>query len=173
MKIYTKTGDAGSTSLIGARTSKAALRVDTYGEIDTLNSLINVVISLTTDYNEYLTRISNFLFKVGHDIANIDNSKAKVDQSETLWLEESIDSLDAELKDFNHFILPGGTLVASHLHVCRTQARKCERKIVSLNENEDLNQEVMIYINRLSDFLYTLACVENVRHGKDLIKVTI
>ncbi len=171
MKVYTKTGDLGTTSIIGERVSKDDLRVDAYGTIDTLNSHINVVMSLKSDYNEYLIRISNYLFSVSHDLAQTDSSKYKIKSEEIVWLEESIDFLTKSLEDFNHFVLPGGTVAASHLHVCRCVCRECERKIVRASHKFEVNENVLTYINRLSDFLYTLACYENVVSDVKLIAV--
>ncbi len=171
MKVYTKTGDLGTTSIIGDRVYKDDLRVDAYGTIDTLNSNINVVMSINSAYNEYLVRISNYLFSVSHDLAQTDSSKYKINIEEIVWLEEKIDFLTQSLEGFNHFVLPGGTTTASHLHVCRCVCRDCERKIVRASHKFEINENVLTYINRLSDFLYTLACYDNVVSDVELIEV--
>lgn len=171
MKVYTKTGDLGSTSIIGERVSKDDLRVDAYGTIDTLNSNINLVMSINPTYNEYLVRISNYLFSVSHDLAQTDKTKYKIKEEEILWLENHIDELSKSLADFNHFVLPGGTQTASTLHICRCICREAERKIVKASKQFDINDKVLIYVNRLSDFLYTLACYENVQNNVELIEV--
>lgn len=171
MKIYTKTGDLGTTSIIGERTEKDDLRVDAYGTIDTLNSNLNLVMSINNSYNESLQRISCYLFTVGHDIAQSNKHNIKVDESETEWLEEEIDRLSKSLKMFNHFVLPGGTQTASQLHICRCICRECERKVVKANKKYFINDKVLVYLNRLSDYLYTLACYENVVNNVELFEV--
>ncbi len=171
MKVYTKTGDLGTTSIIGDRVYKDDLRVDAYGTIDTLNSNINLVMSTNDKYNEYLVRISNYLFTVSHDLAQTDNTKYKMNEEETKWLESNIDDLTNHLTEFNHFVLPGGSVSASQLHICRCICRECERKIVKASHEFDINEKVLTYINRLSDFLYTLACYDNVVNNIQLIEV--
>ncbi len=173
MKVYTKTGDNGTTSLIGERTTKDDIRVDAYGTIDTLNSHINYAMSLCNDYNSCLIRISQYLFTVSHDLSQTDKTKYKVDNVEIEWLESMIDTLTKELEQFNHFVLPGGTQFASFIHICRTICRTCERKIVSAQRSHDVNEYVLTYINRLSDFLYILACYDNHESKVELIPVKI
>lgn len=172
MKIYTKTGDKGQTDLIGERASKCDLRVDAYGNIDLLNSHINLVMSIDPKYNEYLLRISNYLFTVGHDLSQTDSSKYKTDDVEIDWLEDQLDDLIAKIGDFNHFVLPGGTIVASNLHICRAVCRTCERKIVLASQSHQINEYALKYVNRLSDFLYMLACYDNHVSNVELHKVT-
>ncbi len=161
MKIYTKTGDKGSTSLIGDRTSKDNIRVDSYGEVDNLNSHLNFAMSVCDEYNEDLIRISNYLFTIAHDLSQCDASKMKAVESEITWLEERIDFYTDNSVGFEHFVLPGGNMFASSIHMCRTICRSCERKIVGVSKSYDVSENVMMYINRLSDYLYALACYEN------------
>ncbi len=171
MKIYTKKGDKGKTSLIGELTTKDDFRVDAYGTVDTLNSHLNYVMSLSNEYDEYLVRISNYLFHIGHDLSQTDSTKYKVDEKEIEWLEINIDYFTDKIGDFDHFILPGGTQVASYLHICRTICRTCERKIVKASKYHQINDNVLTYINRLSDFIYMLACYENYNSKVPLRKV--
>lgn len=173
MKVYTKTGDKGTTGIIGARVSKDDLRVEAYGNIDTLNSNINLVMSTDDTYNKYLTRISNYLFSVSHDLAQTDPTKYKLKAEEITWLEQCIDELTAKIEGFNHFVLPGGTVVASQLHICRCICRECERRIISASHKFDINELTLVYMNRLSDFLYTLACFENHQNKIELIEVVM
>ncbi len=171
MKVYTKTGDKGTTSLIGERTTKDDLRVDAYGTVDTLNSHLNYAMTLNSNYTSYLTRISNYLFAIAHDLSQTDSTKYKVDNLEIEWLEKKIDEMSQNLGDFNHFVLPGGTSFASFTHICRTVCRTCERKIVASAKVYDINEFVLTYINRLSDFLYILACYDNKECGVELTSV--
>ncbi|MFV0499095.1 MAG: cob(I)yrinic acid a,c-diamide adenosyltransferase [Bacilli bacterium] len=171
MKVYTKTGDKGTTSIIGERVFKDDLRVDAYGTIDTLNSHLNLVRSIEPKYDEYLIRISNYLFIVSHDLAQTDSSKYKVKYSEIDWLEECIDKFTTKIENFNHFVLPGGNITASNLHICRCICRECERKIVKVSKKFDFNGDVLTYINRLSDFIYIIACYENTINNIELIEV--
>ncbi len=171
MKVYTKTGDKGTTSLIGERTTKDDIRVDAYGTIDTLNSHLNYAMTLSDEYNACLIRISQYLFTVSHDLSQTDASKYKVDDREIIWLEGMIDTLTKSLDQFDHFVLPGGTSFAAYIHICRTICRTCERKIVSAAKSYDVNEFVLTYINRLSDFLYILACYDNHESNVELIPV--
>lgn len=171
MKVYTKTGDNGTTSLIGERTTKDDLRVEAYGTIDTLNSHINYAMALDNTYNDKLIRISNYLFTVSHDLSQTDSSKYKVDNTEILWLESEIDDLSSKIESFNHFVLPGGNQFASFIHICRTICRSCERRIVSASHKYDVNDFALTYINRLSDYLYMLACYDNHINNIELVEV--
>lgn len=166
MKIYTKTGDQGTTALFsGGRVSKAHPRVEAYGTVDELNSALGVVRALQPTSDEWLHRIQVELFTLGADLATPLASEAswvvRVSAEPITWLEERIDEMSAMLPQLQNFILPGGCLVAAHLHVARTICRRAERLTVELSEAEEINPQVVIYLNRLSDFLFTLARYEN------------
>jgi cob(I)alamin adenosyltransferase len=172
MKIYTRSGDLGQTSIIGGRVDKDDLRVEAYGTVDELNSLLGQVISLI-DVNRYhdlradLLEIQHELFDCGHDLALIraDQSHFKVMDEMIARLETWIDKYDAETPDITRFILPGGSLLSASLHVCRTVCRRAERRVVTLAKTSEINDEVRKYLNRLSDFFFTIARVANVREG--------
>jgi cob(I)alamin adenosyltransferase len=172
MKIYTKTGDDGTTSLFsGGRVSKTHLRVEAYGTIDELNSILGVVRahqpSQKTD--AWLAQIQRQLFNLGADLATPLDSKSdwvvRMDADTVVWLENGIDEMTAELPELKHFILPGGSPAAAQLHVARTVCRRAERLIVSLQSQEPIGDHVLNYLNRLSDFLFTLARWENMQAG--------
>ena len=170
MKIYTKTGDTGETSLFaGGRTSKDDVRLHAYGTVDELNSILGIVIAAKVDKNltEQLKRIQIELFSVGADLATpLDDQVAwirRVDEDMTRVLETEIDTFELELEPLKNFILPGGTPAAANLHLARTVCRRAERWIVSLADSA--NPFVLTYINRLSDWLFIVARVENTRAG--------
>lgn len=169
-KIYTKTGDAGKTGLWGGgRISKNHPKVRAYGEVDELNSVIGIVLSdlpkpLAT-LGATLSRIQEELFVVGAILATPANEQKRltppfdrgvpVEDSENL--EREIDRMTAELKPMKHFILPGGAPAASRLHLARTVCRRAEREVVALNEQDPVPSSLLVYLNRLSDFLFTAA----------------
>ena len=172
MKIYTKTGDDGTTSLFsGGRVSKTHLRVEAYGTVDELNSILGVIRahqpSQKTD--AWLAQIQRQLFNLGADLATPLDSKSdwvvRMDADTVVWLENGIDEMTAELPELKHFILPGGSPAAAQLHVARTVCRRAERLIVSLQSQESIGDHVLNYLNRLSDFLFTLARWENMQAG--------
>ena len=168
MKIYTKTGDAGKTSLFdNTRVWKSNERIIAYGTIDELNSTLGIAISLDLDtkVKEVLIKIQNDLFIVGSDLANPDMTDTKIRTTEKMvnFLEESIDSFESELPKLTSFILPGGTLLASILHLSRTITRRAETYVVGLSQNEEISTIPTVYLNRLSDLLFVLARVSNKR----------
>ncbi|MGI0082180.1 MAG: cob(I)yrinic acid a,c-diamide adenosyltransferase [Nitrosopumilaceae archaeon] len=168
VKIYTKTGDNGSTGIIGgARMSKSNPRIIAYGEVDELNSLLGIVLSsnLDNDIRDLLVQIQNDLFVVGADLANSDlkNTLNRITEDMVHFLEDHIDRLETELLPITYFILPGGDSVASQIHLARAIARRAETHIVYLSEKEPINKKCQIYINRLSDLLFVLARVINKR----------
>lgn len=171
MKIYTKTGDDGTTGLYGGgRVSKASARIECYGTVDELNSVLGMTLSrdCSPECRRYLTAIQHTLFVLGADLATPNDSKASVDRIEehnATQLEQWIDELDARLEPLKNFILPGGTESASTLHVARTVCRRAERLCVGAHEVEDLGDAVVHYLNRLSDFLFMLARWENQAAG--------
>jgi cob(I)alamin adenosyltransferase len=173
MKIYTKTGDDGTTSLFsGGRVAKTHLRVEAYGTVDELNSVLGLARAhrphAKTD--EWLTQIQNHLLRMGADLATPLDAKAdwivRIDAGAVTWLENTIDVMDAQLPELKNFILPGGTPAAATLHVARTVCRRAERLVVALKEQENIGEYPPIYLNRLSDFLFTVARWENMQAGE-------
>jgi len=168
VKIYTKTGDDGSTGLIGGnRVRKSSPRIIAYGAVDELNSSLGIALSLKldADISNLLTKIQNDLFTVGADLANPDlkNAANRVTNDMVLFLESSIDKLETELEPITYFILPGGDQIASQLHMSRAISRRAETCVVYLAEIEEINKTCKIYINRLSDLLFVMARVVNKR----------
>jgi cob(I)alamin adenosyltransferase len=168
MKIYTKTGDDGTTSLFsGGRVRKDHLRVEAYGTIDELNSILGVVRALQPHptIDAWLYRLQYELFNLGADLATPPDAKSawviRVTPAQVTWLEQSIDEMDAQLKPLKHFILPGGTAVSAQLHVARTVCRRAERVMVTLAEHETLGEATQQYVNRLSDWLFIVARYAN------------
>ena len=166
MKIYTKTGDKGQTSLYGGkRVSKSGLRIHTYGTVDELNAQIGLLKDLLTDIEliDYLLNIQNDLFVIGGMMATpMDNQKRweslpKINESNVVSLEREIDRIDSLLAPMTHFILPGGHPIVSHCHIARTICRRAERFSVELSEQESIDTVVVGYLNRLSDYLFVLA----------------
>lgn len=173
MKIYTKTGDDGTTSLFsGGRVPKHHLRVESYGTVDELNSCLGVVraSSPSPKTDDLVTIIQNHLFRLGSDLATPMDAKAdwlvRITPDEVIWAEETIDDLTQSLPELKHFILPGGVLAGAHLHMARTICRRAERLVVALAENEAINDASLVYLNRLSDCLFTLARYENAQHDE-------
>jgi cob(I)alamin adenosyltransferase len=167
-RIYTKTGDDGSTGLIGGkRVAKSSQRIIAYGAIDELNSSIGIVLSskLDNDIHELLEKIQNDLFVVGADLANPDLqiSNNRITESMVNFLETSIDKFEQELSPITYFILPGGDIIAAQIHLARAISRRAETCIVQISEKESINKTCQIYINRLSDLLFVLARVINKR----------
>jgi len=173
LKIYTKTGDKGDTGLIdGSRTLKSDLRIMAYGEVDEANSHIGLMISnikgnsILDDLEKILLDIQHDLFVLGADLANpknAKNDKILVKKEMIANIENYIDKLESELAPISYFILPGGTVESSLLHICRTIVRRAERTAVALSKEQKINHYVLMYLNRLSDLLFVLARVTNNR----------
>lgn len=171
MKIYTRTGDQGQTSVIGGRVSKDDAQVEAYGTIDELNSFVGQARSLMdgnerfADTAEQLLQIQHELFDCGSDLAYArpDANTYKVSGEMPQRLEEWIDALTVENPKLERFILPGGSPLASILHVCRTVCRRAERRTITLAHTAEVNPEVAVYLNRLSDYFFTLARTANTR----------
>ena len=168
MKIYTKTGDEGKTSLFdNSRVWKSDKRIMSYGAVDELNSSIGIALSLELDneIKEILIKIQNDLFIVGSDLANpnMTDNKIRTTEEMIIFLEQKIDLLEPQLKPLTSFILPGGTLLASILHLSRTISRRAETHVVALSKTEDICKEAVIYLNRLSDLMFILARIVNNR----------
>ena len=172
-KVYTRTGDDGSTSLGGGqRVRKDSLRVEAYGTVDELNSQIGVALAvgLSAPLPEELRRIQNDLFHLGSDLCILEEDKAKrpvprIEQRHVTALEEVMDRLSMELPALENFVLPGGTIGASQLHVSRTVCRRVERLLVSLAREEPVGEWTVPYVNRLSDTFFVMARFENRRKG--------
>lgn len=163
MKIYTKKGDRGETSLLGgSRVPKDHLRIESYGTVDELNSHLGLLRDmLKGDYHDELVRIQNELFDLGSLLA-LEKGDHKfelkqIDGSQVEWLESEMDRMNEDLEPLKNFILPGGCLPASQAHVARVVCRRAERLLVSLSETEELEDTLIAYLNRLSDYLFVLA----------------
>jgi cob(I)alamin adenosyltransferase len=174
MKIYTKTGDAGRTALIGGgRVSKDHGRVAAYGDVDELNAVLGVVMAHSIDapLNQLLHAIQRDLFAIGAQLADpkarvgARKAKAAVTPAQVARLEQEIDRREAELPPLTAFILPGGSTLGAYLHLARTVCRRAERTIVTLGRKQTLDPLIVVYVNRLSDLLFVLARHENHRSG--------
>ena len=168
MKIYTKTGDDGTTGLIGnKRVKKSNPRIASYGMVDELNASIGIILSakIGKDIHDLLTKIQNDLFVVGADLANPDlkNKSNRVTTEMITYLEKEIDRLEEKLSPITYFILPGGDLIASQVHLARAICRRAETNMVSLSEIDEVNNLCLIYMNRLSDLLFVVARTINKR----------
>jgi cob(I)alamin adenosyltransferase len=164
MKIYTKTGDKGTTALFGGkRVSKADLRIDTYGTIDELNSWIGLLRDQPANEkrNDFLINVQDRLFTIGSILATEPgNAKVKIPalaDDDIHALEKEIDLMDSELEPMRFFILPGGHQSVSFCHLARTVCRRSERLTIALHHQEPVNEKVIQYLNRLSDYLFVLA----------------
>ncbi|HAB90047.1 MAG TPA: cob(I)yrinic acid a,c-diamide adenosyltransferase [Bacteroidetes bacterium] len=165
MKIYTKTGDKGETGLFGgSRVSKADLRVEAYGTVDELNSVLAVVIEHVGQMNlsiEGLLKVQDMLFRIGSHLASLDNPKSEflpvLNALEIDRLENEIDNLTNELPPLKNFILPGGCLGNAHCHMARSVCRRAERRVVGLDSTLDSVAFIIQYLNRLSDYLFVLS----------------
>ena len=180
MKIYTKKGDKGETDLIGGkRVSKSDPRIMAYGLIDELNSNIGLTLSFLSSKNrtlfpdliDLLIKIQNDLFAIGSDLADptypMENQYtiSRTDKEMASYLEFAIDELDKELLPIKFFILPGGSIESSILHVTRSIARRTETAVAALSKNQTINPAILIYLNRLSDLLFVAARLANKRNG--------
>lgn len=168
MKIYTKTGDDGSTGLFGGeRVSKSSLRVECYGTLDELNSALGIANSeiKNDQLNKLLIEIQNKLFTVGGQLATpIDKSEknlVRLVSEDISFLENNIDLFEEKIEPLKQFILPGGTKGASLLHFARSVCRRAERLVTSLSQKEEISNLILIYLNRLSDLLFVIARYEN------------
>jgi cob(I)alamin adenosyltransferase len=167
VKIYTRTGDAGETSLFGGgRVRKDDPRIDTYGTVDELNSFIGVVRATWpgSSVDEELSRIQSDLFDVGAQLAAPGNDRFRgPDGQRVAALEAAIDEMERDLPPLKSFILPGGSPAAAQLHVARTVCRRAERLVVALGDGS--LDETVVYLNRLSDYLFVAARFANARHA--------
>ena len=171
MKIYTKTGDKGTTALFGGtRVKKYNLRIESYGTVDELNSYIGLIKDqeINSYIKESLLKVQNDLFTLGAMLATPPEKETlksgkerlnipKIDSDSILFLENEIDKMDALLPQMTHFILPGGHQSVSFCHIARCVCRRAERLSVELNDQENIHNDIIKYLNRLSDFLFVLA----------------
>ena len=183
-KIYTRTGDNGTTGLVdGSRRSKADARMCAIGDVDETNSALGVAISaleradFDADCVTGLRRIQNDLFDLGADIATPGEDFApsqmalRIVASQVDWLESAIDAANDQLDPLTSFILPGGSESAAGLHLARAITRRAEREMVAASATESLNPLALAYINRLSDYLFVLTRLVNKAHGGDILWV--
>lgn len=173
MKIYTKTGDLGTTGLFGGgRVPKHHLRVAAYGEVDETNSFLGLAAAQCPDpdLRQRLERIQAEMFEVGADLATPLDAKTsyvvRVSPAKIERLEQEIDAWEEELPPLQNFILPGGAAVGATLHIARTVCRRAERAVAALAETEGIQPEAQRYLNRLSDWLFVVARVVNHRLGQ-------
>lgn len=178
MKLYTRTGDDGSTGLFGgSRTHKDSLRVATYGTVDELNSVLGMAVCAAADdavqpIRDMLIQMQSRLFDLGADLATPmqgENAKqtVRIVDRHVEELEQWIDRVSGELPAMTHFILPGGSELAARLHMARCVARRAERLVVTLNREQLLGDSVVPYINRISDLLFAMARWANLLQGID------
>ncbi len=171
MKIYTKTGDTGYTSLIGGtRVPKHHIRIESYGTVDELNSYIGLISDQNIAHEDkaILKEIQDRLFTIGSSLASDpEKSKMKIPdlhEEDILLLENEIDKMNESLQPLKHFILPGGITASSYCHLARCVCRRAERNVVHLAEESFVDDKITIYLNRLSDYLFTLARKVNADH---------
>ena len=171
MKVYTKTGDKGTTALFGGtRVPKDHIRIESYGTVDELNSYIGLIRDQEIDsrYKQILIRTQDRLFTAGAILATppekevLKNGKLRLDipkitEADILLLENEIDAMESELPPMTHFVLPGGHTTVSYCHIARCVCRRAERLSVALSHNEPIDDMVLKYLNRLSDYLFVLA----------------
>lgn len=176
--IYTCTGDAGTTSLVGGkRVKKNDCRIESYGSVDELNSTLGLLAAMpdiSVEYRSLLTFIQNKLFNIGAYLAT-DNPDGNTSPARGLSIdditriEQTIDKIDASLPPLNNFVLPGGSQSAAIAHICRTSCRRAERRIIDLAEISYVDTLVLKFINRLSDFLFVFARFCNINNNTDEI----
>ncbi|VFJ12568.1 cob(I)yrinic acid a,c-diamide adenosyltransferase [Candidatus Nitrosocosmicus franklandus] len=177
MKIYTKTGDKGTTSLIdGSRVIKSSKRIQAYGIIDEVNSNVGLLISLLydipelTDLKDSLLKLQEQLFVLGSDLANPSSANSRfprITNNDISRLENQMDEMEESLSPLKSFILPGGSVQASQCHVIRTIIRRAEISMVELYLNKEISESSYVYINRLSDFFFVLARTINSKLKQD------
>lgn len=165
MKVYTKTGDKGTTSLVnGTRVGKDDVRLEAYGTLDELSAFIAVLMDSTERYNDVFKRIQERLLVAECLLATDETSELRkqlpqMEESDVEGIEKFIDEMNATLKPLNSLIIPGGNLLASKCHVCRTVCRRAERAVVRMSRQHDVNPLIMRYLNRLSDMFFVMSRV--------------
>lgn len=173
MKIYTKTGDDGTTGLFGGtRVSKSDARVEAYGDVDELNSCLGIIVAMSTDktIQSQVMNIQDDLFYVGAELGSAPSKRSKgavpvLDASRVEKIEQAINEFESELEPLKTFVLPGGSPLAAHIHLARTVCRRAERRVVALRKVEPVRDALVQYLNRISDYLFVLARVANHRAG--------
>jgi cob(I)alamin adenosyltransferase len=180
-KIYTKTGDAGETALgNGARVAKHSMRVNAYGTVDETNATVGMARQHSNgDIDAALARIQNDLFDLGADLCRPDMERdheagyapLRILERQVLRLETEIDAMNVRLQPLRSFILPGGSALAAHLHLCRTVSRRAERLTVELATMEAINTEAVKYLNRLSDWFFVAGRIANQDGKEDVLWV--
>jgi len=178
-KIYTKGGDKGTTALgNGERVPKQAVRVSAYGTVDELNSVLGIArLSAAGEADRLLSLIQNDLFDLGADLCRpegddeADVAPLRMDAAQVARLEGEIDEMIAKLAPLRSFILPGGSALAAHLHMCRTVTRRAERLVVELSATEVVNEAAIKYLNRLSDWFFVAARIANNNGASDVLWV--
>lgn len=176
-KIYTKTGDKGETALLGGtRVPKNHIRIEAYGTVDELNSWIgHIKDEIEDDKKSELYQIQNYLFTLGSHLATTKSKEVKMslpalDRNELLVLETGIDSMEKNLPALTNFVLPGGDATASKIHIARCVCRRAERISVALNQSEKIDDSIIKYLNRLSDYLFVLSrYILNKNKGAEVI----
>jgi cob(I)alamin adenosyltransferase len=165
MKLYTKTGDKGKTGLIGGtRVDKNDVRLEAYGTIDELNSFIGLLTTYKLEEKDiiFLRYIQHKLFTIGSHLATDTskvslNSASVLDESNIFTIEQEIDRLDAEIPELTSFILPGGSQSGALCHICRTIVRRAERRLFDMNEVYTIDSQILVFVNRLSDYFFILS----------------
>ena len=169
MKIYTKTGDNGTTGIQhGKRISKTNIRIKSYGLIDEINSSLGIILShdLDKDLSKILIKIQNDLFIIGSDLSDPNpRTSNRVNAHMICYLENMIDLLDNELPNIKNFIMPGGNIIASYLHLSRSITRRSEISVIEFSNITYVNKNIMKYLNRLSDLIFVIARVINKRNN--------
>jgi cob(I)alamin adenosyltransferase len=171
MKIYTKKGDSGETSLFGGdRVLKSNERIEAYGTVDELNSFVGLAASydLSDKGTKNLRQVQELLFALGADLATPPSAKTRIDriqESDITFLEEAIDEMEEDLESLKNFILPGGSQAGATLHVARTICRRAERAAVACHKVDDISDTCIKFLNRLSDFFFVMARYENKQAG--------
>lgn len=177
MKVYTKTGDEGQTSLIGGtRVNKNDCRLEAYGTVDELNSFIGLLLSFYPDDENktFLLNIQNILFDLGSNLAldttapNVEKYNITFDEEKIRQLEAEIDRISETLLPLKSFVIPGGSQAAALSHVCRTLSRRAERNIYTMSEQIAVKKEILIYMNRLSDYFFVLSRFLNKKEDREI-----
>ena len=175
MKIYTKTGDSGTTSLFGGkRVFKDDIRIEAYGTVDELDSFIGL---LNTSFHEatqnyFLTEVQKRLFTIGSNLASDPEKRMitpDVTDEDIHTLENAMDTMDQLLEPLKNFILPGGDTAVAYAHVCRTVCRRAERKVITLHHGSPVDPKIIVYLNRLSDYFFVLS--RYIGHSRDVPEI--
>lgn len=183
-RVYTRSGDSGETSLVGGqRIAKDSVRIESYGTVDELNAVVGLVRTANADepggtadeadrrrLDAYLGRVQNELFNLGSDLATLPGDRHPkqpvVEKRHVQFLEQAMDALNAELPELTSFVLPGGGAVSAQLHQARTVCRRAERVVTTLARQEAIGEHCLVYLNRLSDFLFVLSRWTARTHGR-------